>query len=137
LNLPFKLLAYVASASLLLASLAPLLSIAWDLASLGPRVVEVSVEAAVEPEGYARVALTVAYRGGTPIEGFTVRVRAHCGGAPCAEATGQPTRLARGAASAVEVRIPLSADSLEIEAWGLVGGLYRFVVRREVRLAAP
>ncbi len=134
MTLPLKLLAYTASATLLLACLAPLASFANDAATLGSMLFQVTPSVSIQPDGRVHLRLTLTYNGNTPITGFTVRLRAKCGGILCAESSSQPTTLTRGAAITVEAQIPLTADTLELEAEGAIGGVYRLKASQEVAL---
>ncbi|PLJ78485.1 hypothetical protein [Infirmifilum sp. SLHALR2] len=134
MSLPLKLAAYMASTFLLLACLAPLLSFAGDAASLGSGLFSLEPAFTVEQGGHASLKLTLTYKGNTPVTGFTLRARALCGNTVCAEASSTPTMLVRGASATLEIRVPLTADTLELEAEGLLGGVYRFRAVQEVSL---
>jgi len=134
LSLPLKLATYAVSTLLLLACIAPLLSFAGDAASLGSGLFSLEPAFTVEEGGRASLKLTLTYRGNTPVTEFTLRARALCGNTVCAEASSTPATLARGASTALEVKVPLTADTLQLEAEGLLGGVYRFRAVQEVSL---
>jgi len=124
----------MASTLLLLACVAPLLSFAGDAASLGSELFSLEPAFTVEEGVRVSLRLTLTYRGNTPVTGFTLRARALCGNTVCAEASSTPTTLVRGASAMLEVRVPLTADALQLEAEGLLGGVYRFRAVQEVSL---
>ncbi|QOJ78902.1 hypothetical protein IG193_00080 [Infirmifilum lucidum] len=134
MTLPLKLIAYTASATLLLLCLYPLLVFAGDAVRLGPGLFEVVPDVSLEPGGRITLRLILVYNGNIPLTDFTVTLRARCGGVACAEASSNPATLVRGASSVVEARVPPTAEAVEVVVEGKVGGLYRLRARQEVSL---